>query len=194
MKLLRLKSDEEIMKGIDALTSIFIEEYPYYSKWISKNQSQFKSGEKTIFSVHQENELVGYLMVHYCSENIAKLNGIYIFEEYKGKGYATRAVDKLVNLLQKCNLDLLYVQTRLNNNAVVHLLDKVGFELIGTNYHEVEEKDNWVACCTLNNKQKNNIKKEASIIYDGYKPLTEDEVKDLREKHKDGNLVLKLRK
>jgi len=31
---------KEFDKGVEALTSIFIEEYPYYSTWISKNKNQ----------------------------------------------------------------------------------------------------------------------------------------------------------
>lgn len=45
INLKRLKTKEELEKGIESLTSIFIEEYPYYSIWISKCMEQFVSGE-----------------------------------------------------------------------------------------------------------------------------------------------------
>ncbi len=194
MKLMRLHEKEELQKGIDALTEIFIGEYPYYSTWINKNKHQFESGEKTIFSAKENDEIVGYMMVHFCNDKIAKLNGIYVFEEYKGKGYASEAINQLTKLLGQSDMDLLYVQTRLDNNAVVHLFDKTGFDLIGTNYHEVEEKDNWVACYNLSNNSTINVQKIATQIYDGYKPLNKEEVKQLKEEHKGGNLVLTLKK
>lgn len=194
MKLMRLHEKEELQKGIDALTEIFIGEYPYYSTWINKNRHQFESGEKTIFSAEENDEIVGYMMVHFCCDKVAKLNGIYVFEEYKGKGYASEAINQLTKLLGQSDMDLLYVQTRLDNNTVVHLFDKTGFDLIGTNYHEVEEKDNWVACYSLSNNK--NIDKQAiaTEIYDGYKSLNSEEIKQLRENHKDGNLILTLKK
>lgn len=194
MKLMILHEKEELQKGIDALTEIFIGEYPYYSTWINKNKHQFESGEKTIFSAKENDEIVGYMMVHFCNDKIAKLNGIYVFEEYKGKGYASEAINQLTKLLGQSDMDLLYVQTRLDNNAVVHLFDKTGFDLIGTNYHEVEEKDNWVACYNLSNNSTINVQKIATQIYDGYKPLNKEEVKQLKEEHKGGNLVLTLKK
>ena len=48
VNLKRIVSEDEFEKGIKALISIFIEEYPYFSTWISNNMYQFKNGEKQI--------------------------------------------------------------------------------------------------------------------------------------------------
>lgn len=71
-------------------------------------------------------------------------------EEFKGQGIASKAILELINILKQNSIDLVYVQTRLDNNAVVHLFDKTNFKLIGTNFHEVEQKNNWVACNKIN--------------------------------------------
>lgn len=190
IKLNRISMQEEFDKGVEALTSIFIEEYPYYSTWISNHLEQFKSGEKQILSINNENELLGYLMLHFCTDKIVKINGIYVFENNKGKGIATMAISELTKLLQKMNVQLIFVQTRLDNNAVVHLFDKTGYNLIGKNFHPVELKDNWVACNNVSSLELDE-QKVALEIYDGFTPLSEQEVQELRNKHKDGNLVLK---
>ncbi len=49
LEIRRLNTVDEFNKGITALTEIFIEEYPYYSKWIEKNLEQFRTGEKQIY-------------------------------------------------------------------------------------------------------------------------------------------------
>ena len=190
IKLKRTSTQEEFDKGVEALTSIFIEEYPYYSTWINNHLEQFKSGEKQILSINNENELLGYLMLHFCTDKIVKINGIYVFENNKGKGIATMAISELTKLLQKMNVQLIFVQTRLDNNAVVHLFDKTGYNLIGKNFHPVELKDNWVACNNVSSLELDE-QKVALEIYDGFTPLSEQEVQELRNKHKDGNLVLK---
>jgi len=77
----------------------------------------------------------------------------------------------------------------LNNNAVVHLFDKTGFKLIGTNYHKVEQKDNWVACNRITPSSVDE-QKIALSIYNGFYPLTNEGVQSLKEEHKNGNLVL----
>lgn len=99
IKLNRTSTQEEFDKGVEALTSIFIEEYPYYSTWINNHLEQFKSGEKQILSINNENELLGYLMLHFCTDKIVKINGIYVLENNKGKGIATMAISELTKLL-----------------------------------------------------------------------------------------------
>lgn len=186
----RTSTQEEFSNGAESLTSIFIEEYPYYSTWINSHMDQFKRGEKQILSINDENELLGYLMIHFCTDKIVKINGIYVFENNKGKGIATLAINELTKLLQKMNVQLIFVQTRLDNNAVVHLFDKTGYNLIGKNFHPVELKDNWVACNNVSSLEIDE-QKIALDLYDGFTPLSEQEVQELRYKHKDGNLVLK---
>lgn len=190
IKLKRVSTKEEFDKGVESLTSIFIEEYPYYSTWINSHLEQFRSGEKQILSIDSENELLGYLMIHFCTNKIVKLNGIYVFENNKGRGIATSAINKLTSLLNKMDVQLIFIQTRLDNNAVVHLFDKTNYKLIGTNYHNIEHKNNWVACNNISLLQVDE-QKIASEIYDGFTPLSEEEIQNLKNEHKDGNLILK---
>lgn len=190
VNLKRITTKEEFEKGVESLTSIFIEEYPYYSTWISNHMDQFIRGEKQILSVEKDNEIVGYFMIHFSTNKIVKINGIYIFEEFKGQGIASKAILELINILKQNSIDLVYVQTRLDNNAVVHLFDKTNFKLIGTNFHEVEQKNNWVACNKINSLITNE-QEIASAIYDGFSPLNESDVLSLRNEHKDANLILR---
>ena len=48
-------SKEDFERGIKELTTIFIDEYPYYSTWISTHIDQFISGEKQILKVDYSN-------------------------------------------------------------------------------------------------------------------------------------------
>ena len=193
LEIRRLNTVDEFNKGITALTEIFIEEYPYYSKWIEKNSEQFRTGEKQILSIVNEKDIIGYIMIHFCTENIVKINGIYIFEDYKGKGFATKAISDISNYLKAINVQMIFIQTRLDNNAVVHLFDKCNYKLIGTNYHAIEKKDNWVACNCQNSKEMD-MQKIAQELYDGFCPLSYEEIQSLRNKHKAGNLILTRKK
>ena len=129
-------------------------------------------------------------MIHFYTNKIVKINGIYIFEEFKGQGIASKAILELINILNRNSIDLIYVQTRLDNNAVVHLFDKTNFKLIGTNFHEIEQKNNWVACNKINSLIKNE-QEIAAEIYDGFSPLSQTDVLSLREEHIDANLILR---
>lgn len=88
---------------------------------------------------------------------------------------------------------MIFIQTRLDNNAVVRLFDKCNYKLIGTNYHAIEKKDNWVACnCSEFKKIK--MQKTAKILYDGFHSLSQEEIQTLKNEHKNGNLVLTKKK
>lgn len=186
----KITSKKEFKESVEALTSIFIEEYPYYSTWILNHMDEFISGKKQILSIKNNDELAGYIMIHFITNKIVKINGIYIFEEFKGQGVASNAILKLIDILKQSAIDLVYVQTRLDNNAVVHIFDKTDFKLIGTNFHKIEQKNNWVACNKINSLLSNE-QEMASIIYDGFSPLNENDVISLREEHKNANLILK---
>lgn len=51
MKLKHLRNKKEIQEGINTLTSIFIDEYPYYSEWIKKKKEEFDTFEKKVLSL-----------------------------------------------------------------------------------------------------------------------------------------------
>ena len=69
MEIRHLKDTNEIQEGINALTSIFIDEYPYYSEWIKNKEKEFKSFEKEVLALVEENSIVGYAMIHNCTPN-----------------------------------------------------------------------------------------------------------------------------
>ena len=122
-------------------------------------------------------------MIHFCTSKIVKINGIYIFDEFSNQGVATAAINELINKLTKLFIDLIYIQTRLDNNSVVHLFDKTNFQLIGTNFHEVENKNNWVACHKINSSITNE-QEIAQKLYKGFLPLKQNEIISLRNEHK----------
>ena len=186
----KISTDEDFQNAMNELISIFIDEYPYYSRWINSHMQQFESGERQILSIKENDALLGYIMLHFLSEEIIKFNGLYIFERYKGKGFATLALSQLAKKLTGESIKYIYAQTRLDNNAVVHIFEKSGFELIGTNYHDVELKNNWVVCYSAD---QSSLNKQiiAKNVYDSFVPLTIEEIQKLKEEHKNGNLVLK---
>lgn len=195
MKLNYLRNKEEINEGIFHLTEIFSEEYPYYTTWISKKQKEIDTFEKEVIRIEVDNAIVGYAMIHNCSEKHSKINGIYIFEEYEGNGYASQFLNLLVEESKEKGKRYLMVQTRLNNNAVVKLFNKTNFDILGTNYDAIEEKDNWVA---VNDLQRISNREEminlAAYEYPRFQFLQQDEINAIICENKSKSLVLRRKK
>lgn len=195
MRLNYLRKKDEINEGIYHFTEIFSEEYPYYTTWISKKQKEFDTFEKEVIAIENNDKIVGYSMVHNCSEKHSKINGIYIFEEFEGNGYASQFLNKLVEESKEKGRKYLLIQARLNNNAVVKLFNKTNFIILGTNYHSIEEKDNWVAINDLQGIS--NGEEMANLVtyeYPGFQSLQKEEIDTIISENKNKSLVLRRKK
>ena len=172
MKIVLLTDTEKIKEGLRSLTNEFIEEYPYYSTWINKNKETFQNGTRVVYELNDNGKTVGYMMVHFSSNKYAKINGVYVFADCQKKGYAKSAFLQVISELKKRNLEYVYVQTRTHNNIVVHMFRSLNFYIIGKNYHNIEQKYNWVAVYDLNGKKDfEEMKKLAEQIYPGFSEM-----------------------
>ena len=153
MKIIQLMESERIKEGLRILTEEFIEEYPYYSTWIEKNEATFKDGTRVVYELNDNEKTVGYMMVHFSTANCAKINGIYVFPDCQKRGYAKEALLQVLEELRKQNYDYAFIQTRTHNKIVVHMFDTLDFDVIGQNYHKIEKQPNWVAVYDLKKKR-----------------------------------------
>ena len=184
MEIRHLKDTNEIQEGINALTSIFIDEYPYYSEWIKNKEKEFKSFEKEVLALVEENSTVGYAMIHNCTPNYFKINGIYVFPEFEGNGYASNAIEQIIEEQAIFGKHYALIQTRFHNNAVVHMFDKIGFDILGHNFHKIEQKDNWVAIYDIRHTNDYiNMIDIAYKEYPGFEPMSIEEIQKTRDNY-----------
>ena len=153
MKIIQLKESEKIKEGLRSLTEEFIGEYPYYSTWIQKNETTFKDGTRVVYELNDNENVVGYMMVHFSTEKCAKINGIFVFPDFQKRGYAKKALLQVLEQLKSQNYDYAFIQTRTHNKIVVHMFESLHFDVIGQNYHKIEKQSNWVAVNDLKEKR-----------------------------------------
>ena len=195
MELKHLRNKEEIQEGINALTSIFIDEYPYYSEWIKKKAEEIDTFEKEVLALIEKNIIVGYAMIHNCTPDYFKINGIYVFPEFERNGYASKAITQMIEEQSLTGKQYALIQTRLHNNAVVHMFDKIGFDILGHNFHEIEQKDNWVAMFDINKSHDlDSMKSIAYKEYPGFEPMSIEEIQDTREQYSNYGKIKKLKR
>lgn len=169
MKITQLKEFERIQEGLRSLTEEFIGEYPYYSKWIQKNEATFKDGTRVVYELNDNEKVVGYMMIHFSTAKCAKINGIYVFPNCQKKGYAKEALMQVLEELKMNNYDYAFIQTRIHNKIVVHMFESLHFDVIGKNYHEIEKQNNWVAVYDLKEKRNfNEMINLAEQFYPGF--------------------------
>jgi ribosomal protein S18 acetylase RimI-like enzyme len=172
VKIIQLKECEKIQEGLRSLTEEFIKEYPYYSTWVQKNNATFKDRTRVVYELNDNESTVGYMMIHFSTNKCAKINGIYVFPEYQKRGYVRDALLQVLKELKELNYDYAYIQTRIHNKIVVHMFETLHFDVIGKNYHNIEQQSNWVAVYDL--KQNRNFDEMfdlAEQLYSGFSKI-----------------------
>lgn len=169
MKITLLTRSDELQKGLEELIKEFIDEYPYYETWIKENQRKFETFKRVVYKLEDNNEIVGYAMVNFSTNNSAKINGIFVYSNFQNRGYASNSLKLILQELKEKKYEYAFVQTRLTNKTVVHLFDKLGFVLVGKKIHDVEKQENWVAAYDLlSNQDIKKMKLVASQEYEGF--------------------------
>ncbi|MEG2310574.1 MAG: GNAT family N-acetyltransferase [Clostridia bacterium] len=169
MKTILLNTDFEIQKAKTEFVEQFKTEYKYYETWIAKNKRDFENGKRVIFKLIADNNIVGYVMINYSSNITAKINGIFIYQQFFNRGFASIALKSILEHLKEKKYEYAMIQTRFTNAKVIHMFDKLGFKIIGKKVHEIEQKDNVVACYDLKcNKMQQQLVAEAIKQYQGF--------------------------
>lgn len=139
--------------AFDSLKKALVSEYPFYGGWLIKNDAAFKNGTRKVYKIIADNnQLVGYLILHPGRNDIEKINSVYVFPPYEGKWYAQKSIQICIDYLKTIGYKYLFIQTKSNNEVVKHILNVLNFKIIGLNYHKEEKKDSLVEVFDINKK------------------------------------------
>lgn len=169
LNLFKVKNTQSITMILETLKEEFIITYPYYGTWIEKIKEGFALGVRELYEIKHNESLIGYILIHFCPNSCVKINGLLIFKEFRGNGYGSKALNQLVRQLKCKDISYAYIQCRIENQAMYHLFHKLGFSLIGTNFHPIEKEFNWLGVYDI--KQSNHVEKMvvlANKIYDNF--------------------------
>lgn len=170
LNLIKIESAQKTMMILEKLKEEFITTYPYYGIWIEKIKDGFSLGIRELYEIQYNEHLVGYILIHYCSNSCVKINGLLIFKEFRGNGYGSKSLSQLIKQLKNNDISYAYIQCRIDNKVMNHLFHKLGFDLIGTNFHPVEKEFNWLGAYDV--KQSKNIEKMTMLANDIYDNFT----------------------
>lgn len=156
--------------SLEKLKEEFIVTYPYYGVWVENIKDGFTVGVRELYEIKHNDCLIGYILIHHCSNFTLKINGLLIFKEYRRNGYGSKAVIQLIEQLKNEDTRYIYIQCRIENKVMVRLLHKLGFDLIGTHFHAIEKEYNWLGVYDI--KQLNNTGEMIAIANDIYDNFT----------------------
>lgn len=150
--------------AVEAFIEEFREEYPFYEEWINEQENSFKK-DRIIYAIKLQSRIAGLIMIN-KQHNYSKLNGIFVLKQFYNRSVAQKGIEEVVRKLEKDNINQLYVQIRMTNDKMKHILSKLGFKQVGYKQLKGEEKINSVYCYDLNGSE--DINQKAKKIYTGF--------------------------
>jgi ribosomal protein S18 acetylase RimI-like enzyme len=127
--------DEGRASMCDMLLTKLIQDERQYDNSIDKDfvvNNYFKNtikNENNILLCYEEDNIIkGYIFIKPLTPNskIGLIDGVYVDEEYRGKGIATKLINEAINMTKE-EYNYMEINVMINNQAAYNLYKKLGF-------------------------------------------------------------------
>lgn len=129
--------DEERASTCDILLTKLIQDERQYDNSIDKDfvvNNYFKNiikNENNILLCYEEDNIIkGYIYlkpVNNDSQNCYLIDGLYVDNEYRNKGIATKLIENALNVIKETNAAVVDINVMANNSVAISLYKRFGF-------------------------------------------------------------------
>lgn len=129
--------DEERASICDILLTKLIQDERQYDNSIDKDfvvNNYFKNiikNENNILLCYEEDNIIkGYIYlkpVNNDSQNCYLIDGLYVDNEYRNKGIATKLIENALNVIKETNVAVVDINVMANNSVAISLYKRFGF-------------------------------------------------------------------
>ena len=129
--------DEEKANICDYLLTKLIQDEKQYDNFIDENfvvKNYFKNvikNKNNILLCYEEDEIIkGYIYLKFIENDNKKgylIDGLYVDNEYRNKGIATKLIENALNVIKKANVDVVDINVMANNSVAINLYKHFGF-------------------------------------------------------------------
>lgn len=91
------------------------------------NTQIFNGNYFEMFAIINNDAIVGMISMYEHSKSVISI-GPEIFEEYRRKGFAKAAMEKVISIAQRKQYAIVLQQVRINNDASIKLHESLNFE------------------------------------------------------------------
>ncbi len=129
--------DEERASTCDILLTKLIQDERQYDNSIDKDfvvNNYFKNiikNENNILLCYEEDNIIkGYIYlkpVNNDSQNCYLIDGLYVDNEYRNKGIATKLIENALNVIKETNVAVVDINVMANNSVAISLYKRFGF-------------------------------------------------------------------
>ena len=129
--------DEERASTCDILLTKLIQDERQYDNSIDKDfvvnnyfKNIIKNKNNILLCYEEDNIIKGYIYlkpVNNDSQNCYLIDGLYVDNEYRNKGIATKLIENALNIIKETNVAVVDINVMANNSVAISLYKRFGF-------------------------------------------------------------------
>lgn len=120
-------SDEDATEIIGLIKK----EFPYFSLSEEEFWERLKGNTFTVFKATMGKKFAGFVEIEFLQGNQARINGLTIKQEYRGKSAAQTLLEKALDFLKGQKAEKVKLLVKQSNEKAKQLYKKFGFEYSG---------------------------------------------------------------
>ena len=132
------------MKRDDVETVLSIESLVFTTPWQADTFLNLigRPGSELWVMEHPVAGILAYAVL-WCVLDQAELANIAVRSEYRGQGYASRLLERVLQVARDREVETIYLEVRASNTQALELYDRFGFSQVGVrkNYYDRPKED-----------------------------------------------------
>ena len=82
----------------------------------------------TLLAYYLEEEIVGYILIRRIEENVCLLDGLYVLEEYRNQGIASKLLNEAIKRCKEFNVKYIDIKVMKKNEIAINIYKKLNFK------------------------------------------------------------------
>ena len=133
-----MKVEEVKEADFAEIVSLIKGDFPYVSVDRKKIGERLSSGKIFVLKAVEGEKLLGFIEAELLEAGVARINGLTVKEEFRGKGTATLLLDGMLALLKKKKMRRVMLLVKQGNSEAKNLYQKKGFKFMGLYQRELD--------------------------------------------------------
>ncbi len=113
------------------IAGLIKKEFPYFSVSETEVAERLSRKNITVFKASAKKNMAGFIELELTGENNARINGLTVKEEFRGKDAAKTLLNRAISFLKEKGAEKVTLLVKQSNEKAKSLYKQFGFEYIG---------------------------------------------------------------
>lgn len=130
--------EEAKPKDYKEILELIGKEFSYFSPSMEELKQRLETKLIVVFTASQGEKLAGFIELEIIDVNEARVNGLTVKEEFRGKEAAKTLLSHAINYLKEQGIERVFLLVKQSNEAAKTLYKQFGFGFIGLYHKQLE--------------------------------------------------------